>query len=96
MYKVQLSGRYENVLKDMHWSYPYLVLSQEYQYMGNYNNNAIHISSVAMHVGMVDMHILHPWPCQMWLHKYDAHMESHSFYISQIGYTTFHHTFCFL
>ena len=36
----------------------YLIIDMEEQYVGNWNNNATHISSVEIHIGMVDMHIL--------------------------------------
>ena len=60
LYTVKISDRYENALKDMRWNDTYLVFGMEDQYVGNYNNNAKHISSVVMHVGMVDMHTLSP------------------------------------
>ena len=56
LYTVQLSDKYENALKEMCWNDAYLVLGLEYQYVGNYNNNATQISSVVMHVGVVDIH----------------------------------------
>ena len=67
-----------------------MILDIEYQYLGNWNNNATHISSVEMNVGMVYMHILFPWPCQLLLYIYNAHAASQSFYMSQIGYYPFH------
>ena len=62
LYNVQLSDKHENALKEICWNDAYLILGVEYQYMGNYNNNATHISNVEMHVGMVDMHTLYTWP----------------------------------
>ena len=61
-----------------------MILGLEDQFMGNRHNKATHIYSVAMHVGMVDIHTLYPWPYHMLLHRYDAHVASHSF-MSQIG-----------
>ena len=58
IYTLQLSDKYENVLKDMCWNYAYLIIGLEDQYLGNYNNNATRIYSVTMHVGMVDIHTL--------------------------------------
>ena len=43
LYNVQLSDKYENKLKDMRWNNAYLILGLEDQYVGNYNNNKIHI-----------------------------------------------------
>ena len=58
LYTLKLSDKYENVLKEMRWKYLYLIIGLEDQYMGNYNNNVAHISSVSMHAGVVDMHTL--------------------------------------
>ena len=55
---MELSDKYENVLNEMRQNDAYLIIGMEDQYMGNYNKNATHISSVEMHVGIVDMHIL--------------------------------------
>ena len=35
LYTVQLSDKYENILKEMNWNYAYLILGLEDQYMGN-------------------------------------------------------------
>ena len=51
LYTLQLSDKYEKVLKDMHW-----IIGLGDKYMGNYNNNITHISSVVMNVVMVYMH----------------------------------------
>ena len=80
----------------MRWNNSYLILVLEDQYVGNYNNNATDIFIVAMHVVMVYIHTLLPWPCQLMLHIYDAHMVSQSLYMSQIGDQTFHRTFYFV
>ena len=85
LYNVQLSDKYENVLKDMCWNDDYLILSLEVQYMGNYNNNVTRISSVETYVWMVDMHTLKLRTCHMLLYRYDAHAASLSFNMSQIG-----------
>ena len=58
LYTVKLSDKYENALKDMCWNDAYLILDLEYQYVVNSKNNAAQISSVAMHIGMVDMQTL--------------------------------------
>ena len=42
----------------MCWNDAYLILGLEDQNVGNFKNNTTHTSSVAMHVGMVDMHKL--------------------------------------
>ena len=55
---VQLSDKYEELLKDMCWNDAYVILGLEDQYVGNYNNNTSHISSLEMHVRMVDMRTL--------------------------------------
>ena len=52
---MQFSDKYENVFKKIHWNDDYLILGLEDKYVGNYNINATHIYSAAMHVGMVDM-----------------------------------------
>ena len=74
----------------MRWNYAYLIIGLEDQCMGNLNNNEKHICVVAMHVGMVDTYTLFTYPCQMLFDKYDAHLASHNFYISQIGDYLFH------
>ena len=75
LYNAQLSDKYENLLKDKWFNDDYPILGQEYQYVGDWHNNTIHISSVAIHVGMVDMHTLLTWPCQLLLNIYDSHVE---------------------
>ena len=35
LYTVQLSDKYENLLKEMRWNDAYLILDLEYQYMVN-------------------------------------------------------------
>ena len=94
LYTVQLSDKYENVLKEMRWNYSYLTLVTEDQYVVNYNKNSTHIYSVEMNVGMLNMHTFWPWPCQLFLNIYDARVASHSFYMYQIGDCSFHHNFC--
>ena len=42
----------------MCWNYAHLIIVLEDEYVGNYNRNATKIPSMAMHVGMVDMHTL--------------------------------------
>ena len=64
--------------------------------MGDWHNNKIHIYSVAMHVGMVDMHTLLPWPYHMLFDRYYDHATSQGFYMYQIGDYIFHQTFCFV
>ena len=56
LYTIKLSGKYENSFRDMRLNDDYLIIGLEEQYMANQKNNATKISSVAMHVGMVDMH----------------------------------------
>ena len=46
----------------MRLSGDYLIFDLGYQYVEIANNNATHIYSVEIHVGMVDMHTLWPWP----------------------------------
>ena len=55
---VQLSDKYEILLKEMCWNDAYLILGQYDQYVGNYNNNERHISSVEIHIWVLDIHIL--------------------------------------
>ena len=62
-----------------------IIIGPEDQYMGNWYNNATHVFSVAMNVGVVDIHTLLPWPCQILLHIYDTHAKLQRFYMSQIG-----------
>ena len=50
--------------------------------MGNFHNKVTQISSVEMHVGMVDMNILLTYSCQMLFDKYDAHVACQIFYMS--------------
>ena len=69
----------------MCWNNAYTILVLEDQYMGNHNNNATQIYSVEMHVGMIDIHKLEPWTCQIMFHRYDFHAASQSFYMSQMG-----------
>ena len=57
LYNVQLSDKYENILKDMFCNYDYLIVGLEDQCVGNDDNNTTQISSVKMNVGMVDIHI---------------------------------------
>ena len=84
LYTFQSSDNYENILKEMRWNNAYIILGLEDLYVGNYNNKEKHISSVAMHVGMLDIHTLQPWTCQPLLHRYEPHVESRNFYMSQI------------
>ena len=70
----------------MCWNDAYMIIGLEYQYVGNCHNNETQISSVAMNVGIVDIHTLYPFPFQMLLHRYDAHAASLIFHMSQIGY----------
>ena len=46
LYNVQLSDKYENLLKGGCWNYAYIILGQEDQYVGNWYNNATHIYNV--------------------------------------------------
>ena len=92
---MQIGDKCENVLKEMSWNGAYLVIGLEDQYVENQNNNATHISSVEIHVGVVYMHTLYLWPCHIMLHIYYAHVVSQSFYTSQIGDYPFHQNFCF-
>ena len=89
---LQLSDKYENLLKEMCWNDAYLVPGLDGQYVVNFHNNSTHISSVAMHVEMVDVHTLSPCSCQLLLHIYDSHAASQSFNMSQIGDYPFHQT----
>ena len=84
LYNVPFSDKYESILKDMCCNDYYMIIGMEDQYVGNWHNNSTHISSVAMHVGMVDIHKLLPWPCQMLLHTYNSHLVSNIFYKSLI------------
>ena len=56
MYNMQLSDKYENILRYMCLNYDCLIIGMEDQYLGNWNNNETHILSVEMHVGIMDMH----------------------------------------
>ena len=64
--------------------------------MGTYNNNATHIYSVEIHVGIVDLHTLYPWPLHMLVPRYDAHAALLSFYMSQIVDYPFFRTLSFV
>ena len=58
IYTIQLSGKYEKVLRDICWNDAYLILGPTDQYLVNYNNTTTQIFSVTMHVGMMDMYTL--------------------------------------
>ena len=79
-----LSGKYEKILKGMCWNDAYLILGLEDHCVGNWHKNSTHFSSVAMHIGMVDMQTFMPWPCHIMLHIYKSLAASQSFYISQM------------
>ena len=64
--------------------YAYLTLDLRDQFVDIVNNNAANISSVAVHVGVVDMYKLWPWSCQIMFDKYDAHATSQNCYVSNI------------
>ena len=66
------------------------------QYVGNWNNNSTHISSVVIHIGIVGRHTLFPCTCQIVFNCFDDHAASTSFYKSQIYDYPFHQTFCFV
>ena len=72
LYNIQLSDKYEHLLKEMCWNDAYLIIGKEDQYVGNWHNNATHISIVEMHVRMVDMNTVSPCPCHMMLHIYEG------------------------
>ena len=95
LYNVQLSDKSENVLKEMCWDDYYMIIGLEDRYMVNWYNNATHISILEIHIGVVYMHTLGSFPCQMMLHRYDDHVESHSFNMSKKGNYPFHQTFIF-
>ena len=63
----------------MCWNDAYLILGLKDQYMGNYHNNVTHISSVAVHVGIVDIHTLLTWTRHMLLYIYNSHVTLQSF-----------------
>ena len=63
----------------MCWNDAYLILGLEDQWVGTLHNNLTHISSVAMHVGMVDMHIFFTWPYHMLFDKNYSHVAWQSF-----------------
>ena len=72
----------------------YLIIESGDEYGDFFHNNVANISSVKMHVGMVDRHTLLPWTCHLMFDSYDNHAALQSFYMSQ-GYNwPFHHTFC--
>ena len=56
-----------------------LILGLEDKYMGNWNNIVTQISSVAMQIGMVEMHRLFWWPFQMMFHRYEDHVARQIF-----------------
>ena len=49
------------------------------QYIGNWHNNKSQISSVEIHIGVVDMHTLLPQPHHNMFDIYDNHADSQSF-----------------
>ena len=69
----------------MCWNDTYLIIGLGDQYLGNWHDNVKHISSVVIHFGVEDIHILFPWTCQILFVKYYNHEASQSFYMSQIG-----------
>ena len=74
IYNVQISDKYENVLKDMCWNDAYLILGLKDQYLIYRHNKATQTFSVAIHVGLIDMHTLYPWKFQMLFYTYDCHV----------------------
>ena len=58
----------------MCWNDVFLIPALKDQNVGNDHNNATHIYSLEIHVGMVDMHIFLPWPYQILLGRYDVHV----------------------
>ena len=80
----------------MCFSDAYLILDLGGQYVDIVNNNANYISSVAMYVGMVDMHKFLPCPRHTLFDKYDAHVASQSFNMSQIYDCPFQQIFYFV
>ena len=60
LYTVKLSDKHQKLLNEMFWNDAYFILVPEDQYVINWHNNATHIYSVTMHVGMVDRQIF--WP----------------------------------
>ena len=67
------------------WSnYSYLIIDLLDQYMDIVHNNETHISSVSMHVGMVDMHRLCSWPFHLLFYIYYNHTPLHISYMTQI------------
>ena len=66
-------------MKEMCCNDSYLIIGLEDKYLGNWHNNARHLFGASMHVGIVDMHTLSPWPCEVLLHVYEDHVSSQSF-----------------
>ena len=95
LYNTQLSDKYAKLLKEIFCNYANMILGLEYQYMGNFHNNATQIYSASMHFGLVDMNTFDIWPCQIMFHIYDSHAASHSLYMSQIVDYPYNQTFCF-
>ena len=84
LYNKQFSDKFENVLKYMCWDNAHLIIGLEYQCVGSWNNNVTQISSVVMHIGMVDTYTLSPCPYQLLMHVYDSRAASHIFiYLKQ-------------
>ena len=54
----------------------YLILGLGDQYVGNWQKNTTHISSMDMNDVIVYMHTFFPWPCQILFDIYDNHAES--------------------
>ena len=93
LYTRWLSDSYGKVLKDVCWNDAYLTLGLEDQYIGIGYNNKTHSPILLMHVGMLDMHKLLPWPCHVLFDIYVGRTASQSFYMSQIGDYPFCQTF---
>ena len=68
----------------MCWSDAYLIIDLGDQYVENLHKSITHSSSVTMHVGMVVINTLNPWPCYILFDIYDDPAESYIFYTSQI------------
>ena len=76
---VQLSEKHEKLFQDICWIDAYLTLDLGDKYADILKNNITHIYSAEMNIGIVDMHTLLPWPCQMLFHRYGDHVSLQSF-----------------
>ena len=77
----------------MYWSDASLIIDLVDKYVKNLQKNVTHISSVEIHVGIVDMHIFFPCPCHILFDIYDDHVALQIFDISQTYDKTFETNF---